>query len=249
MTQMYKQAASVAAPTPGHGPQTPMPTMHHDHQLRTPAPQHFAPPPVYHNPPQPMQRMPSTSGMGAGTPSYAATQAAQAAQLQINLNRHHSEHKDMQPPHGLPAPAAAPAVTFTLPELIAKQIPEATAERFLRNENGQILWFSVPPVDNRPAERPFGGLGHSAQYLAHRREREEKHEARAREREAQMQEGKRKAEEDRKEDQKQVKRLLVTSLGLLTEQIRESLNAEPETEKKTEKEKETETEVASVSVE
>lgn len=156
--------------------------------------------------------------MGPGTSSYAG---AQAAQLQIN--RHQAELKDMHVP-------PAPPVAFTLPDHIAQQIPETTAERFLRNENGEILWFSVPPVDNRPAERPFGGLGHTAQYLAHRRELEERREARAREREAQAQEAKRKAEENRKEEQKQVKRLLVTSLSLWTEQLRESVTIEPETD-------------------
>jgi len=111
-------------------------------------------------------------------------------------------------------PPAAPVV-FTLPESVTHNIPEETAERFLRDAQGQLLWFTVPPLDNTSAKALTGGVGHSVQYLARRKELEVRREVRARAREGKTEEAKRKWEEIREEEKQEAKRVLVRALGLM----------------------------------
>ncbi|KAF8250200.1 hypothetical protein K440DRAFT_175835 [Wilcoxina mikolae CBS 423.85] len=203
MTQMYKQAhmaATVAAPPP---PQTPGPPMH-PHQLRTSGPNNqYAPTPNHYSPATPsLQRHPSNPGL----PGYQHATAA-AYQTQQQIARQQEQMKQYNPP-------AAPIV-FTLPETVTHNIPEETAERFLRDAQGQLLWFTVPPLDNTTARAPTGGVGHSVQYLAKRKELEARREARARAREEHMEETKRKWVEIREEEKREAKRVLVKALGLM----------------------------------
>ena len=124
----------------------------HPHQLRAPGPgpnnsnsNHYIPqpPPPNHYPtgtpnatPH-MQRHPSNASMAVGSPYQHATAAAYQAQQQIARQQEQMKYN----------PPAAPVV-FTLPENVTSQIPEETAERFLRDAQGQLLWFAVPPLDN-----------------------------------------------------------------------------------------------------
>jgi chromatin structure-remodeling complex subunit RSC1/2 len=107
-------------------------------------------------------------------------------------------------------------MTWTLPDQITSSIPPSTAARFLRNEAGQILWFSVPPLDleekNMEAIR---SVGHSVQYLARRKEIEAKKEQRRVEREKEEAERKRKREEEYDLEQREAKRLLHKALRIM----------------------------------
>lgn len=198
MTQMYKQAhmaATVAAPPPPQHPQTPVPTIIHPHNIRTPGPHpHYAQSPTHYPPATPLQRHPSNQ---PGMPYPQQQQQGYPPQHPGRYN-----------------PPATP-FTFTLPESVTHSIPEETAERFLRDAHGQLLWFAYPPQDNAGA-RPRGeGVGHSVQYLARRKELEVRREARARQREGEAEELKRKREVEREEEQKAAKRVLVKALGLM----------------------------------
>ncbi|KAK9388652.1 hypothetical protein V1515DRAFT_533137 [Lipomyces mesembrius] len=80
-----------------------------------------------------------------------------------------------------------PPSTFTLPDYITDRIPPETAELYQKDDNGKLLWFSVPPVDcSQGFEAPFNGngiVGHSIEFLAKRKEIAEKRKRRATERE------------------------------------------------------------------
>lgn len=84
-----------------------------------------------------MQRHPSNANMPVGGYQHATAAAYQAQQ---QIARQQEQQMKYNPP-------AAPVV-FTLPENVTSQIPEETAERFLRDAQGQLLWFAVPPLDN-----------------------------------------------------------------------------------------------------
>ncbi|KAJ8098382.1 hypothetical protein POJ06DRAFT_150501 [Lipomyces tetrasporus] len=81
-----------------------------------------------------------------------------------------------------------PPSTFTLPDYITDRIPPETAELYQKDDNGKLLWFSVPPVDSsqvgvETASNGKGILGHSVEFLSRRKEIAEKRERRAEERE------------------------------------------------------------------
>ncbi|KAK9236716.1 hypothetical protein V1525DRAFT_426839 [Lipomyces kononenkoae] len=79
-----------------------------------------------------------------------------------------------------------PPSTFTLPDYITDRIPPETAELYQKDNNGKLLWFSVPPVDfSQVVETSFNGngiVGHSIEFLARRKEIAEKRKRRAAER-------------------------------------------------------------------
>jgi chromatin structure-remodeling complex subunit RSC1/2 len=227
MTEMYKQAhqaASVAAPppppTPHQTPQTPnMSGMHHQQQLRNPI-QHYTPGagggPYPSHPPPMLQRHPSSGGslQSPMIPPYSPAQHHSGMHPQQQPQQTPQQYGPAQPPK--PPAFNNPPMTWTLPDQITSSIPPSTAARFLRNEAGQILWFSVPPLDleekNMEAIR---SVGHSVQYLARRKEIEAKKEQRRVEREKEEAERKRKREEEYGLEQREAKRLLHKALRIM----------------------------------
>ncbi|KAK7208384.1 hypothetical protein BZA70DRAFT_273581 [Myxozyma melibiosi] len=82
-----------------------------------------------------------------------------------------------------------PPSTFTLPDYITDRIPPDTADLYQKDENGKLLWFSVPPVDcmkvyELPDANGKGIIGHSVEFLAKRKEIAEKRKRREEERAA-----------------------------------------------------------------
>ncbi|KAK9466672.1 hypothetical protein V1512DRAFT_286671 [Lipomyces arxii] len=79
-----------------------------------------------------------------------------------------------------------PPSTFTLPDYITDRIPPETADLYQKDDNGKLLWFSVPPIDAmRVAANGItsGVTGHTVEFLAHRKEIAEKRKRREHERE------------------------------------------------------------------
>ncbi|KAK9481317.1 hypothetical protein V1514DRAFT_323523 [Lipomyces japonicus] len=80
-----------------------------------------------------------------------------------------------------------PPSTFTLPEYITDKIPPETAELYQKDENGKLLWFSVPPLDMLHSVALHANAktvtAHSIKFLASRRDLARKRKQRADERE------------------------------------------------------------------
>lgn len=147
MTQMYKQAhlaASVTSTPSAPAPPTP------NHSMRSPMTpyQH-----QHYSAPGPLHRQNSSSGYNAQLSSH----------MQQQMLR--EQHKQYHPP--------APPTTFTLPESVTHALDEETAGMFLRDREGKVLWFTVPPLDTR-ADGAAVGMGHSLRWMARRKEVEER---------------------------------------------------------------------------
>lgn len=100
---------------------------------------------------------------------------------------------NMPPQLNRPAPQVynppPPPSTFTLPDYITDRIPPDTAELYQKDENGKLLWFSVPPVDamkvyELPNITGKGIIGHSIEFLAKKKQISEKRKQREAELEA-----------------------------------------------------------------
>ncbi len=53
-------------------------------------------------------------------------------------------------------------------------IPQQTKELFLTDADGEVIWFTVPPIDVVKPAKEGAVLGHSARYLARKIEIEKK---------------------------------------------------------------------------
>ena len=77
--------------------------------------------------------------------------------------------------------APRPVEVYRLPENANAQIPQDIREQFQRDEQGNILFFTTPPVDILPPVGEGTVTGHTAKYLANKLRRkialEEKREA------------------------------------------------------------------------
>lgn len=149
MTQMYKQAhlaASVTSTPSAPAPPTP------NQSMRSPMTpyQH-----QHYSAPGPLHRQNSSSGYNAQLSSHMQQQQ------QLLLRE---QHKQYHPP--------APPTTFTLPESVTHALDEETAGMFLRDREGKVLWFTVPPLDTRVDGG--AGMGHSLKWMARRKEVEER---------------------------------------------------------------------------
>lgn len=110
----------------------------------------------------------------------------------------------------------APPTTFTLPDSVTHNIPPETAEQFLRDAEGKILWFTVPPLD--PVKPVVEGQiqGHSLAYLARREEIEERRKKRRVAREEEERKRKKERLEEREREKKEAETVLVRALGVLS---------------------------------
>lgn len=117
--------------------------------------------------PQPMPyKNPMLGGggqQGYNTPQY------RPSPLQQQQQRYPSQPMRQQQPSQSSAPTEQP-LAFTMP--IA--VPAEVAELVARDNQGRVLWFGVPPVDIVGWNGGEGVRGHSVEYLAKKRKREEK---------------------------------------------------------------------------
>ncbi|TGZ80196.1 hypothetical protein EX30DRAFT_63301 [Ascodesmis nigricans] len=197
MTQMYKQAhlaatVAAAAATPPH---------HHTPQ-QTPVPSR-SPMPIY---PQHQRPQPAAYTVPHQHPQAAVLQMQQQQQAAYIQQQARQQY---HPP--------APPTTFTLPESVTHNIPEEVASKFLRDVNGQLLWFTVPPIANERYES--GAVGHSVQYLAKKKELEERRKRRREEVEKEQREAKRRRQEEAVKEKQEAERIMVKALGVWTEQL------------------------------
>lgn len=199
MTQMYKQAhlaASVPTPTPA-----PMHTPHRPYPPQTP-----------------LQRHPSSTGSASSSQPQAAyyntanpSVAHQQAALQIQQQLHRQQQ--LFPP--------ATPTTFHLPDQTTEHIPPHIRSQFMTDQNGRMLWFSVPPVAEEPLRAP---LSHSVQYLAKKKEIEERKRKRKEEKAAEDEE-RRKVQRDEIVDiKKAAEKTLVKALQMWDAKPQEMMN-------------------------
>jgi chromatin structure-remodeling complex subunit RSC1/2 len=76
--------------------------------------------------------------------------------------------KQQSTPTQPPAPAEQP-LAFTMPVAVPSEVAELVA----RDNAGRVLWFGVPPLDIVGWGGSGGVRGHTAEYLARKRKREE----------------------------------------------------------------------------
>lgn len=132
-------------------------------------------------------------------------------QQQQQLQQHQLQQKQYNPP--------APPTTFTLPDSVTNNIPAETANQFLRDAEGRLLWFTVPPL---APERPVveGQItGHSLAYLARKEEIEERKRKRRLVLEEEEKVRKRAKEEERDKVMKAAEEVMIKALKKLAEQI------------------------------
>lgn len=94
-------------------------------------------------------------------------------------------------------------------------IPPDTANQFLRDAEGKILWFTVPPLDPVQPAVEGGIRGHSLAYLARREAVEERKRKRRAIREAEQREAKRGKLGEHENQKKEAEEVLVRALGVL----------------------------------
>lgn len=76
-----------------------------------------------------------------------------------------------QPPSGYRAPQ--PVEVYVLPDHANASIPADVREQFQQDEQGRVLFFTAPPVNNPGFVTEEGqALGHSARYLATKAKRD-----------------------------------------------------------------------------
>lgn len=75
------------------------------------------------------------------------------------------------PPGNMYNPPRPPEV-YTLPDNIQEQLPEQVRQNFQHDTSGRVLFFTAPPLDrpHKGISEESIGLGHSAKYLAGRKE-------------------------------------------------------------------------------
>lgn len=95
-------------------------------------------------------------------------------------------------------------------------IPEVVAKQFLQDEDGQLLWFSVPPLATTGGRK---GVSHSVTYLAKKKELEERKKRRREEVEKEKTEAKKRKEVEVEHERKEAKRVLVKALGMMKTQL------------------------------
>lgn len=142
-----------------HPPQMSIRPMHYQQSY----PQHGgaaysqSPAPSVHHP-TPMHN-PLTPGYGQGPPPPGSRSGA--LPLQGNPMAHNNMYIPPRPPE-----------VYTLPDAVNESLPENLRVKFRHDDAGRVLFFTAPPLDRTYARLSpsSAGLGHSAKYLAGRRE-------------------------------------------------------------------------------
>lgn len=76
-----------------------------------------------------------------------------------------------QPPSGYRAPQ--PVEVYVLPDHANASIPADVREQFQQDDQGRVLFFTAPPINNPGFVKDDGqAIGHSARYLAMKAKRE-----------------------------------------------------------------------------
>lgn len=235
ISQPHLQAPPQMYPNPQHyAHQAPMqpqvmhqPMPHHPGVYASPQVQHsqYAPPHAPHMQ-QPYPQQYPTHHHHQPLPQYTPQMAHQ--------HRAPTQTPMPQPPPPHPNayyPPQVPPSTYTLPESTTSGIPESIAEQFLRDEEGRILWFTVPPLETPAATAATqatvaaassvkAGPSHSLEYLARRNELLAKKRKRREEREKELRQAKRQKEIEKKKELKTVRDALGNALKALGGQLR-----------------------------
>lgn len=172
MTSHFQPAA--------HGPgqssinQTPVPI---------PQPPHHAPPQMHMHPIQYQQHR-----FAPSTPNFNQAPGPHMHHQQMQNPLAYTQGYNQAPPPPVsrtpmaPAPSnpmnanmynpPRPPEVYTLPEAVNEAMPPALRQKFQRDENGRVLFFTAPPLDrmHQGSAENNSGLGHSAKYLAGRNE-------------------------------------------------------------------------------
>jgi hypothetical protein len=98
---------------------------------------------------------------------------------------------------------------------IARAIHPGLRQHYQTTDQGEIIWFAHPPLDNRTPQTGVP-VGHSTAYLARLPAVKTAQEAIMRTRAAEEEERKRKREQEDQEELKTAKKLVVDGLGQIT---------------------------------
>ncbi|KAK9453700.1 hypothetical protein V1511DRAFT_504239 [Dipodascopsis uninucleata] len=170
---MKERTPTPDPPTPSHmsGSQMGSMTSPYGHNASVSTPDRLASAGTYG---RAMSRMPDISRFAPGMPGMGTpTPPTMGYSYQTSMHTGVAYSPGMPPVNRStvynPPP---PPSTFTLPDYITERIPPETAELFQKDENGKLLWFSVPPVESMPvidsADIGKGITGHSVEFLAQR---------------------------------------------------------------------------------
>ncbi|KAI5793832.1 hypothetical protein DFH27DRAFT_602595 [Peziza echinospora] len=252
--QQHMQYAPQPLPPQHMAPQyAPMATpVHHHHQHPLPPqPQmqmQYAPPPpppqqMHHvPPPPPPQQQQQQHQLMRGYSQQQQQQQQPVVQHQLQQQQqpiYHQPQQQHQQQQHHSSPAPIPPSTFILPDSTTSGIPESIAQQFLRDDEGRILWFSVPPMEATTSVSGIttdsvsggivgsgstvvgaGGPSHSLEYLARRKELLERKRARREEREKLILEEKRRAERVRRKESRAVEEALGKVLRVWEKQLK-----------------------------
>ena len=108
----------------------------------------------------------------SATSNYSQTQHHSAATSSYPTSHiDHSRYSHSQTPYrGVAVAGSAnpvrPHEIFRLSEQANAQIPEEVRQQFQQDDQGNVLFFTAPPVDVLPPLKEGSAVGHSARYLA-----------------------------------------------------------------------------------
>lgn len=111
------------------------------------------------------------------TPRSALPQSLLQIQRPVELTPQVLPQPVYPPQHQMPRLISAgnrihpTALTFPPGQM---NIPQQTKELFLTDADGEVIWFTVPPIDVVKPAKEGAVLGHSARYLARKIEIEKK---------------------------------------------------------------------------
>ena len=168
--QHYPLAAAPSpSPMPAPTPQPPHMAVAYNGSLPNYNTHSQSPAPFVHQP------IPQSSGYQPITPSLPLSTPQPAAAIpQYATPRPAPSYQQpmmQQPPSGYRAPQ--PVEVYVLPDHANASIPADVREQFQQDDQGRVLFFTAPPINNPGFVKDDGqAIGHSARYLAMKAKRE-----------------------------------------------------------------------------
>ncbi|KAK3207343.1 hypothetical protein GRF29_103g725202 [Pseudopithomyces chartarum] len=168
--QHYPLAAAPSpSPMPAPTPQPPHMAVAYNGSLPNYNTHSQSPAPFAHQP------IPQSSGYQPITPSLPLSTPQPAAAIpQYATPRPAPSYQQpmmQQPPSGYRAPQ--PVEVYVLPDHANASIPADVREQFQQDDQGRVLFFTAPPINNPGFVKDDGqAIGHSARYLAMKAKRE-----------------------------------------------------------------------------
>ncbi|KAL8873801.1 MAG: hypothetical protein Q9174_000787 [Haloplaca sp. 1 TL-2023] len=168
-----------------------------------------------------------------GSSNYAQTQHHGSASSAYNASQTDPRYPQIPAPYrtvpGATTNPVRPHEIFRLSEQANAQIPEEVRKNYQQDEQGNVLFFTAPPVDILPPTKEGSAMGHTARYLAEKLRRkmalEEKRKAEGLPEDYEEPKPKKVKQEIDGATSRQIKSLKDKALRMLIDQMQEGTDA------------------------